>query len=44
METTGDLTEIDYDEPASKKFESQIKRHEFELLGKEFSDGMAFYT
>lgn len=44
LETTGELTEIDYDEPDSKQFETQIKRHEYELLGKEFNDGIAFYT
>lgn len=44
LENTADLTEIDYDEPDSRQFESQIQRHEYELLGKDFSDGIAFYT
>ena len=44
LEATGELTEIDYDEPPSRTFDSQIKRHEYELLGKEFNDGLAFYT
>jgi hypothetical protein len=36
LESTAEITDIDYDEPDSKKFESQIKRHEYELLGKDF--------
>ena len=44
MENTAEITDIDYDEPDSKQFETQIKRHEYELLGKDFADGLAFYT
>ena len=37
------MTDIDYDAPASRQFESQIKKSEYELLGTDFNDGMGFF-
>ena len=36
LQNTADLTDIDYDEPYSKTFESKMTKNEMELLGKEF--------
>ena len=42
--TTADLTDIDYDEPDTKVFETQLKDNELELLGKDFNDGVGFFS
>ena len=42
--TTADLTDIDYDEPTIKNFETTLGKNELELLGKDFNDGVGFFN
>ena len=44
LQTTGDITDIDYEELPSKTFETQLEKVELEMLGKEFNDGAGFFT
>ena len=44
FQTTADLTDIDYDEPDTKEFETQLTSNDLEILGKDFNDGVGFFT
>ena len=44
FDSTAEVTDIDYDEPLSKTFETHLSKNEMELLGKEFNDGIDFFT
>lgn len=44
IENTADLTDVEYDEPENKKFETKLKENELELIGKDFNDGIGFFV